>query len=667
MSTSGPADPTRPTPPFTPPATPLLPPSATPSAADTPPQEPPAAAPWSPYPIQDWQQVSPSPDWVDPSWAPPPPGAAPGAPAARRRRRWVPYLVVALVTVLAAGGFFVADRVGERELGSRAQGYLPEDGFVQYTMRQTPDGGEVPYVTESARLTGVEEFTAADFTFSTALLTASGLDLDGLNGVPFWRTTSTRIGGEPESSQQLVRVYQVDGPIALLGESGPGVAHTYQPALVELPAGVRAGDSWTGAGSAGQALNYRSEFRAEAGDRGCLQVNGTVTYSRKDGARASADTIRKGWCPQEGIIQEVVTAGGSTVTESTLRGRPSIPAVKTVDEPVSWRDPRNWKNTQLTSVSIDQNFGEGIMTGSPSSVPPVITSTGLVVRATSSSDLVVFTPKTPTTWTSLWRMRPGGTLITLAAFGEVVVATTSLRQVVAYSASGVRLWQHDLDEVSFQAPVRIDDARIALVDDGGTVRVLDIAGGDVRWQRSLRAEVKVSPVADPRAVVVADGAGDFTAFDPDDGTELWQRELEVSRATVVGDTLVTSAAQTLTAVSITDGSIRWLQPLSGTVDVLQTFAGRAVLGTQLSTTVLSEAGAVEATFEPAVLLTPTADRLIAWGSQRAQVIDRSLAVVSTLDPPDRTLATAGGWPVADRFGVMLFAGDWSFETWSDQP
>ena len=630
MSTSGPADPRR---------------------------APVTEAPWSPYPVQDWSQVeAPPSDWVDPNWGPPTPP----------RPRWIPYLVVALVAALMAGGFFVADKVGERSFSTRAQDFVPEDGAVAYAMRQTSgSSAEVPFVTESARLTGVEQFTAIDFTLGTALLIGTGFDIDSLNGVPFWRTTTTQIG-QPEATQQVVRVYQVAGPITLLGESAPGGARTFQPGLVELPADVTPGATWSGSGTAGKDLTYQSEFRAEAAERGCLQVAGTITYTAR-GRPGSTETVRKSWCPHEGLIREQTSTPQQSVTVSTVRGLATPPTVKTTSEPVAWRDPRAWKNEQFTSVSIDQNLGQGIMTGSPSAVPPVVTASGLVVRATSSSDLVVFTPKTPTEWTSLWRMHPGGTVISLVAFGDVVVATTSQRQVVGYTANGVRLWQHDLDEVALQGPVRVDDTRLALVDGGGTVRVLDIANGSQRWARSLRSEVDVAPVADARAVIVADGSGTVTAFAPDDGGELWQRDLEVSRATLVGDTVVTSSAATLTAVSIADGTSRWLQPLTGTVNALQTFDGRAVLATQLRTVLLAEDGTVQATFEPAELLTTTTGHLVCWGTRQAQVIDRTLAVVTTLDTPDRNLTTAGNWPVADRFGVLLFAGDWSFQTWSDQP
>lgn len=586
-------------------------------------------------------------EYVDPAWAPP--------VDVRRRPRWVPYVIVMVVAALVAAGFFVADRVGAQTFASNAQEFVPDDGAVQYSVRKVGKE-DTPFVTESARFTGPEELTAVDFTFGTALLRALDNDLNKVTGVPFWRTTTTQIG-IPESTQQVVRVYRVGGPVELLGESGPGTAHVYSPALVELPADVSPGQSWVSSGSAGAVLDYRSEFRAEAADRGCLRVSGLIIYTAKNGRSSRTETVNRGWCPREGVREDQV---GSAA-------RQAEPPVQTTGEPVVWRDPARWKNQRFTTVSIDQNFGQGMMTGAPSGVPPVVTASGLVVRANSSSDLIAFTPKTPAEWTSLWRMRPGGTVVSLTAFGDVVVATTSGRRVVGYSASGVRLWQHDLDEVAFRGPARIDDTRIALADSGGTVRVLDLASGAQRWQRNLRAEVKVAPVADPRAVVVADGGGDLTAFSPDDGTELWSKELEVTGATIVGDTVVTYSAATLTALSITDAKTRWLEPLTGTVDALVAFDGRVVLATQISTTVRGEGGAVQATFDPYVLLTVTSGHLVGWGSERAQVIDRSLRVVTAMDTPDRGLATGGNWPVADRFGVTLYGADWSFQTWSDQP
>ena len=620
---------------------------------------PPAGAerPWSPYPVQDWQALPESYSPVSPDWRPP----------QDPRPSWLPFLVIGLVACLIAGGFYVADRFGERPFSHAAQAFVPADGAVRYSRRESGSNapeGVAQLVTESARFTGAAQLTALDFTFGSKVL--GSLEYDDLPGTPFWRTTTTELG-HPTSSQQLVRVYRADAAVELVGESGPEVAYVYRPALVELPADAAPGRTWTGAGSAGDTLGYRSEFRAAAGDRGCLRVTGTITYTALSGQPGTTTSVDKTWCPAEGITASTTVTDDATTTVTGEAAPASEPELRSISEPVAWAAPQSWRQQTFSSVSIDQNFGQQIMTGAPASVPPVLTASGLIIRGSSSQDLVAFTPKTPTQWTSLWRMHPGGTVLSLAAFGDVVVATTSERQVVAYSDAGVRLWHSDLDELAFRGPVRVNDDTIAVVDSGGTVRLLDIRSGAQRWQRDVGAEVTTAPVADPRAVIVFDGSDTATAYDPATGTELWQRELDVDRATVVGDTVVTHTAATLTAVALATGRSRWLQPVTGTVDALQAFDGRVVLATQLDTTILDENGTVRARRPPYEVVTATSQHLVGWGINDAEVIDRDLTTVKTLDTPDRTLSSSGLYPLSDRFGVLLFAGDWSFETWSDQP
>ena len=81
------------------------------------------------------------------------------------------------------------------------------------------------------------------------------------------------------------------------------------------------------------------------------------------------------------------------------------------------------------------------MAGAPAQVPPVLTASGLIIRTDQ-------------------RRRPGrdhaqdrrpvdlavadasrrARILSVAAFGDVVLATTSERELVAYSDAGVRLW-----------------------------------------------------------------------------------------------------------------------------------------------------------------------------------------------------------------------------------
>ena len=614
-----------------------------------------------PQPVGDPYAGPPESGWVDPAWAPP----------IDQRKGWLPFLVIGLVTCLVATGFYFADRFGEQDNIGSAQAFVPEDGAVSYMERATRSPEQTDsaqFVTETARLTGATALTALDFTFATKLLTS--LDVDALTGTPFWRTTTTEIG-RPISSQQLIRLYRVSSAVELVGESGPGAAQVYRPALVELPADVAAGSTWSGSGSAGDTLTYRSDFRADAADGGCLRVTGTIAYAAISGQPGSATSVDKTWCPASGITSSTAVSGTTTITETPLAdpvdARRAQPELRTVGDPVTWTAPAAWKRKAFTVVSIDQNFGQQIMTGAPASVPPVLTASGLVIRANSSSDLIAFSPKTPSQWASLWRMHPGGTLLSMTAFGDVVVATTSQRQVVAYSDAGVRLWQYDLDEIAFRGPVRVTDDTMALVDGGGSVRLFDIRTGTVAWERDIGVDVVTAPIGDPRAVVIFDADGTATALDPGTGAELWQRELDVNRATVVGDTLVTQNASTLTALSVTTGDSRWLQVVTGTVDDLQAFDGDLVLATQLGTTILNEDGTVRAQRPPYERITVTAAHMVGWGISEAEVLDRQLATVITLDTPDRNLSSSGLYPLADRFGVFLFAGDWSFQTWSDQP
>ena len=105
------------------------------------------------------------------------------------------------------------------------------------------------------------------------------------------RTTSSEIGNLG-SSQQNVRVYRIDGAVELIAESDQGGADVYTPGLVELPAAVTAGTTWSSEGTVG-SRRYRSELRAAAAEPGCLRVSGTVVETTATGGPAAARTTRR--------------------------------------------------------------------------------------------------------------------------------------------------------------------------------------------------------------------------------------------------------------------------------------------------------------------------------------------------------------------------------------
>ncbi|MGH9025912.1 MAG: PQQ-binding-like beta-propeller repeat protein [Acidimicrobiia bacterium] len=93
-------------------------------------------------------------------------------------------------------------------------------------------------------------------------------------------------------------------------------------------------------------------------------------------------------------------------------------------------------------------------------------------------------------------------------------------RAVAYAlADGAELWSTPLP-ASFQpgtVPVA-DTGEIAAVDRLGTVTLLDVATGTIRWQRALRRPVLHTRVLlTPAAVVITDEWGEVVVLDRDDG------------------------------------------------------------------------------------------------------------------------------------------------------
>ena len=604
-------------------------------------------------------------DYVDPSWGPPPSvGRAGSIPDPRPR--WLPLLAVLLVTVLVAGGLFAAEHVGAATSSPEALRYVPVDGRATYQQRTTTVGGETvssTLVQESAIQTGLQVLGGLDWSLGVKVSGVVGSE--HVERMRFWRTTSSEIGNLG-SSQQNVRVYRIDGPVELIAESDQGGADVYSPALVELPAEVAPGDTWSGAGKVG-SRGYRSDFRAAAAEPGCLRVTGTVAETTATGRPGTTREVRKTWCERRAVVLEEIVRGEVSVRVDTVSRPAADPTLRTVGEPWSWSDPARWRRRDFDLMSADASLGSGPMAGTPAQVPPVLTASGLIIRTTSGDDLVATTPKTVDRWTSLWRMHPGGTIVSVATFGDVVLATTSRRELVAYSDAGIRLWSQPLQDVAFWAPVRVDDRRVAVADAAGSVRVLELLSGDVAWQQEVNTQVSGPLVADGRVVVAFDAGGRASAYAADTGAQRWAVDLTSTRGVILGDTLVVRQDATLEALDLATGRHRWLLSQTGTLDALTTFGDTVVAATQLGTSVIDEHGTIRRELPAYEWVSVVGDTMVGWGRTEAEFRDRDGAVLATVDTPDLTLKNAGVQPLPYRQGVFVFGGDWTFSSWSDEP
>ena len=173
---------------------------------------------------------------------------------------------------------------------------------------------------------------------------------DHVDRMRFWRTTSSEIGNLG-SSQQNVRVYRIDGAVELIAESDQGGADVYSPALVELPAQVAPGDTWSGEGKVG-SRRYRSDFRAAAAEPGCLRVSGTVAETTATGQPGTTREVQKTWCERRGVVLEEIVRGEVSVRVDTVSRPAADPTLRTVGEEWSWSDP-----AQLAAARLRPDVG----------------------------------------------------------------------------------------------------------------------------------------------------------------------------------------------------------------------------------------------------------------------------------------------------------------------
>jgi outer membrane protein assembly factor BamB len=264
-------------------------------------------------------------------------------------------------------------------------------------------------------------------------------------------------------------------------------------------------------------------------------------------------------------------------------------------------------------------------------------------------------------------MHPGGTVLSVAAFGDVVVATTSRREVVAYSDAGVRLWSLRLEDVAFWSPARIDDRRVAVADAAGSVRAVDLLTGVESWRAGVGTQVSGPLVASAETVVVADAGGATTALAAGTGEERWSVDVPVTRAALFGETLVISNAATLEALDLRTGRRRWLLPQTGTINDLQPFGDTLVAATQLGTVVIDEQGTVTQRLPAYERLTVAGDTIVGWGPTQAEFRDDEWTVRAIIDTPDVNLSRSLPATLAYRQGVLVFDRNWTFSSWSDEP
>ncbi|MFO7173907.1 MAG: PQQ-binding-like beta-propeller repeat protein, partial [Bacillota bacterium] len=183
----------------------------------------------------------------------------------------------------------------------------------------------------------------------------------------------------------------------------------------------------------------------------------------------------------------------------------------------------------------------------------------------------------------LWRLGFGGGIQGSPALGPdgTAYAATLAGEVVAVAPDGQVRWRREFPAPVVGAPTLVPDGSgsgaggppgsglLLVPGTDGTLRALDPASGEVRWQAHLGAPLMAQPLAAAGLVFIGDSAGVLHALDLATGAPRWQYQAGAairSRAAYGAGTVFVGAWDTAVhAVDAFTGKPRWVRTLPGSV------------------------------------------------------------------------------------------------------
>lgn len=510
-----------------------------------------------------------------------------GAVAKLRASGIVSAASIVTVVLVCTSAIALSDRDLTGRAESNAARLVPEDGHVEWFVDQ--DG--VVRSSESSRATGVEEFLTLPSMAAHALL--GELSDSEVRNATLWRETTTTVtDGEATQNGELFRFTEagVESMVAWGGD----VSFIYTPGLLVLPTDVAPGSSWESEGTAfvGGSLNYRSRFTAHQPEnasllenaslddpRGCIETRGVIEYLDDAGALLLTVNEADLWCPGRGRIAIDATVDDTAVIVAGIDA-PRLQSHSATKSIGAWTDPRGWRDRELQTVRRDPVYGED--DGIPSySVVPALTASGTIVTTRDSGDDLVALryDERSRSLVHHWIGHPGGHAIALGAVGDVIIATTSSRRIVAYSDAGQRLWTRDTSDLVIAAPVSDGAGNAIVVGLDGVVTSIDAISGKTRWEKPIGADVDQRPVVGADTVIVVDRAGRVVALDRKDGDIRWETNgTEGYGIAIADDVVVIAGADSwVTSYSLATGRKLWDARYLGLPSAVQVAAGQVVV------------------------------------------------------------------------------------------
>lgn len=467
---------------------------------------------------------------------------APPRPGGRmlRARSWAAWVVTPLVAVLVGAGLDATDLVAPEPLGGASARFVPPEGHRSVAI----DVDGVETVTEHARAIGVEALLGAPPAVGASILAALGDD-EAMRA-QWWRSTSTSTDGTGTTSLHRL------GPdgVALAAVWGSDLGLVLEPELLLIPADARPGIAWSAAGSAleGGLLTYAADLSTWAADGpfadtqgrdipltgGCLGVDASLRIEEPTGSFTRTRDESSVWCPGRGVVWSSAAQDDRAVGYAEVRPDAIEPLALDARPARPWSDAVEAGSALTRAARLERTIDDPYFGPAPAggqyAVAPASTADGRLVMANDRGDDVEVWGLDGATAALAWAGHPGGTIVAVASVGDLIVATTAQRRVVAYDGTGRRLWSTAVDELVLAAPIAVGDAAddrvdVAVVTRGGTVVRLDAATGAPAWSRSLGADARGAIVAAGDALLIADERERLTALDAATGDVRWRRDV----------------------------------------------------------------------------------------------------------------------------------------------
>ncbi|OYO00827.1 hypothetical protein CGZ95_09440 [Enemella evansiae] len=267
-----------------------------------------------------------------------------------------------------------------------------------------------------------------------------------------------------------------------------------EPALLELPARVAVGERWSSDGTVtspqGQG-RYANQSFARPGPEGCLVVESTTTL------RLATETTRTDvatWCRDRGIVDGTPTLAGLSRQPFTDRWPEPGPVL-----PADWTGVRE-ELTRRPPVVVRGPAGgtDPWPRIVDSARPAVLSRSGTLFSVGQlSDDIAGHRPAGETLLTRWWGL-PAGGVLNLNTTGDIVLATSGDRRLVAYTETGLRLWSTRLSDIAPDGAVGLGSDRVVLSTLSGTLEAYELRTGRRLWR------TEVPDGADGRPWVIGD-------------------------------------------------------------------------------------------------------------------------------------------------------------------